>query len=292
MGGKPSVSLFRRWRRRVALVAGFALILAPRPSPASETVHFRSLEVPPTEFRIALAAARGQVARPEPADEIAGELYRPAGDGPFPAIVALHGCGGRSRSAEAIHAARFVEWGYVYLAVDSLAPRGITENCGPTRQTAIADQSLDAFGALDYLAAQHFVDSSKIAVLGFSAGGGAALAVAAKDGVQTLAQRRFAAAIAYYPELCGLSRTFAVPTLILIGALDDWASVNECRTLAADPAHGPIKLVIYPGAHHDFDYPALAAGADYYGHHLQYDAAADRAATTELRAFVRQQLGR
>src|SRR5262249_22909403 len=155
-----------------------------------------------------------------------------------------------------------------------------------------ADQSLDAFGALDYLAAQRFVDGARIAVLGFSAGGGAALAVVAKDGVQTLAQRRFAAAIAYYPALCGLSRPLTLPTLILIGALDDGASVNECRPLAADPVHGPIQLMIFPGAHHDFDRPALAAGADYYGHHLQYNEAADRAATAALRAFLKQQLGK
>ena len=58
-----------------------------------------------------------------------------------------------------------------------------------------------------------------------------------------------------------------VPALILIGELDDWTPARECRNLAegrddwgdlADKEQGvPIKLIVYPGAYHAFDAPAL-----------------------------------
>ena len=55
-----------------------------------------------------------------------------------------------------------------------------------------------------------------------------------------------------------------VPTLILIGELDDWTLAKDCRNMVGRPrrlgniAHRsnqgvPIKLVVYPGAYHGFD---------------------------------------
>ena len=59
-----------------------------------------------------------------------------------------------------------------------------------------------------------------------------------------------------------------VPTLILIGELDDWTPANECRNLAEgrddcgisrEKGQGiPIEIIVYPGAHHDFDVPNFA----------------------------------
>ena len=58
-----------------------------------------------------------------------------------------------------------------------------------------------------------------------------------------------------------------VPTLILIGELDDWTPAKECRNLAEgrddwgisrEKGKGiPIELIVYPGAYHDFDVPQL-----------------------------------
>src|SRR5687767_11990657 len=69
--------------------------------------------------------------------QLEGYLYRPTGAGPFPAVVAMHGCGGlftlRDRSKLA---ARNIDWGtrlstqgYVVLFPDSLNPRGTPEVC-------------------------------------------------------------------------------------------------------------------------------------------------------------------
>ena len=65
-----------------------------------------------------------------------------------------------------------LQWeGYVALAVDSLGPRGIPDAC----VGGLTAQAIDAFAALAYLSKQSFVDPSRIAVLGYSMGGGSAL---------------------------------------------------------------------------------------------------------------------
>src|SRR4051812_13209533 len=73
----------------------------------------------------------------EPVDIVEGStslravLYRRGGGGPFPAVVALHGCGGlQNRSGKV--AARFADWGdrlaaagLVVLFPDSFSSRGL-----------------------------------------------------------------------------------------------------------------------------------------------------------------------
>ena len=63
------------------------------------------------------------------------QLLRPSGAGPFPAIVAMHGCGGllnnkgQLRSREMDWAERFVAAGYAVLFPDSFTARGVREIC-------------------------------------------------------------------------------------------------------------------------------------------------------------------
>jgi dienelactone hydrolase len=73
----------------------------------------------------------------------------------------------------------------------------------------------------------------------------------------------FARAIAFYPG-CRLpleSGRWASrrPLLVLIGAADDWTPAAPCEALAAEAkAQGEaVDIVVYPGAYHDFDHPAL-----------------------------------
>ncbi len=61
---------------------------------AAETERFQSATAPPSPLRQRLAQERGQPIAIQATVELTGELYRPAGDGPFPAVVQLHGCGG------------------------------------------------------------------------------------------------------------------------------------------------------------------------------------------------------
>jgi len=57
------------------------------------------------------------------------KLTKPDGEGPFPAIVLLHGCGGMKSSYPHNWDKRLAEWGYVSLQVDSLSPRGMSSIC-------------------------------------------------------------------------------------------------------------------------------------------------------------------
>jgi dienelactone hydrolase len=68
-------------------------------------------------------------------------------------------------------------------------------------------QAIDAFAALAYLSKQSFVDSSRIAVLGYSMGGGSALMDVEPDFIGKLFSGSFSAAIAYYPWCKDRSRS-------------------------------------------------------------------------------------
>src|SRR6185295_7601682 len=74
-----------------------------------------------------LLAGCGGLPRPEGLQPILrphDTLYRPAGQGPFPAVILLHGCAGvRRKDTQWAEALR--QEGYVALVVDSLSGRGI-----------------------------------------------------------------------------------------------------------------------------------------------------------------------
>ena len=103
--------------------------------------------------------------------------------------------------------------------------------------------------------------------------------------------RQFAAAVAYYPW-CPDRAAVGVPTLILIGELDDWAPARACRNMMArrTTLGAPLRLVVYPDAHHAFN---LKVGpSSHYGHRLEYNEDADRAAWRETAAALREAFAR
>ena len=65
----------------------------------AETVHFRAATIGPSELQVRLAKERSEPVPTIEGEMIVGVLYRPAGNGPFPAIISLHGCTGRSPKA-------------------------------------------------------------------------------------------------------------------------------------------------------------------------------------------------
>ena len=208
---------------------------------------------------------------------------------PYPAVVVLHGSGGISSHSEKI-ADRLGSWGYVALAVDSLGPRGIAGQGGGGR---FVDQAFDAYAALRYLSQLDFVDPARVAVLGQSMGGAAALYAVDHDLAAQYFKERFRAAIAYYPG-CGIPASMmTAPTLILIGEADDWTPAERCREMVAHagPDSAKIILTIYPGAYHAFDVAELQSGVRSLGHWLEYNEAAARDAGEKLRAFLAGTLG-
>jgi dienelactone hydrolase len=227
---------------------------------------------------------------------IVGYLARPSGSGPFPAVVVLHGCGGFHQDMLA-WADRLRGWGYVALAVDSFGPRGIETQCG-----GFGDQSTDAFRALAYLTRQPYVRADRVAVLGFSMGGASVLAALEQGSISGVFPEKFRAGVALYPPCGGFSGLMTAPTLVLIGALDDWTPASACEAMAAGRSElgvsrtggdrSLLQLIVYPDAHHGFDLAGLrfSNGIDFQGHRLEYNDAATRDSIEKARMFFRQTL--
>jgi len=101
-------------------------------------------------------------------------VVKPAGPGPFPVVVQMHGCGGvqplQSRYARAANAA-----GVAAVIVDSLAPRGISRLeahltvCSGLRLRG-AERANDLVAVLHWLEAQTWADPRQVAAIGWSHG--------------------------------------------------------------------------------------------------------------------------
>jgi dienelactone hydrolase len=196
---------------------------------------------------------------------VPGEMFRPEGPGPFPAVVLLHGCEGVSENSR-----RWGRWlraqGYVALVVDSWTPRGLKETCTFTVQdppnTARFD---DAVGALRHLHALPEVDRRRVGVMGWSNGGVFSMAVVNGPSLQRAAARGvvvpepgFAAAIGVYPGGCDSLKheRFVRPVLVVIGDADDWTRAATCMEMAQEMrAKGAeVSVEVLPGAFHYFDF--------------------------------------
>ena len=79
-----------------------------------------------------------------------------------------------------------------------------------------------------------------------------------------------------------------IPTLILIGALDEWTPAADCseKIDALGTDGPPIDLVVYPSVHHGFYYPELQPGRTMFGHWLEYNEEAATDASRRMREFL------
>ena len=228
-------------------------------------------------------------------DRIQGFLAKPDGTGPFPAVIGLHGCGGMHETTKQKLADDLVAWGYVTLLVDSFTTRDIDHACTPDRVVGIfSKRTTDAYGALAFLARQPFVDTRRVAAVGFSQGAGITLSMAATRSFEPLlpSNLRFRAAVAFYPPCRTALMRPEIPTLILIGALDDWTPSEECSRRVSDwgTEGPPIEHVVYPGTHHSFYYPHLQPGRKLLGHWVQYNGDAADNASDRMRRFLNHHL--
>jgi dienelactone hydrolase len=216
-----------------------------------------------------------------PTDIIYGQLFKPAGDGPFPALVLLHDRLGLHITHKK-WAERLVEWGYVALLVDSLGPRGL-ETAGGAANPLVRGE--DAYGALNYLESLDFVDANRVGLIGWSHGGETAL-TAVSPGYEEFfnIKRKFKVAIAYYPS-CPPG-DFYTPVLVFFGD-DDVLQRNfsRCKKAAAEKrAEGkPFEMKIYPGASHIFDY---GFNSNWKGKPITYDPVAEKDAIKRVKAFL------
>ena len=252
---------------------------------------------------LAVAAPHGTHAADEPrtthfpsADghtELVGYVFEPAGPGPHPAIVMLHGRAGpyssdvnagctrvapghESPCNAATLSRRHLMWGaywaahgYVALLVDSFGPRGRGHGYGrfthddPDRD-AVNERTvrpLDAEGALAWLRTRADVTPGRVMLQGWSNGGSTALNTMYRQatGAGADPSARFRAALVFYPG-CGpkalLSEHYRAdaPLWAFLGSDDEEVS----PTLCAKVLRGAAQVTTYAGATHDFDDPGNA----------------------------------
>lgn len=193
-------------------------------------------------------------------------LYKPAGDGPFPAVVAMHGCGGlvdrasKDRKDYIDWAEQLVRAGFAVVFPDSYTSRGLGPQCTVHRRRIRPDRErqADAFAARAWLQSKNWVQADRVALLGWSNGAVAALWAARPRAAPKDGQPDFRSAIAFYPGCRRLNETAwsaRIPTLILLGALDDWIRPRDCEQMVTQArgrsAHATI--VKYHSAYHYFD---------------------------------------
>ncbi len=271
----------------------FALFFSVQPPlAAAETVRFASADPAATP--------------------ISGLLFRPAGAGPFPAVVMLHGCAGmrtksgRLRKRPAFWSRWLVDKGYAALLVDSFSPRGLGSICQIADRPVKPDRQrpFDAYGGLAYLQSLTFIKAERIALMGWSNGAMTLLWALRRGAVH---DRGFRAGVAFYPGCNKLNRTaYAsdLPILLQLSGADDWTAAAPCQRLAAEANRrgGRIEFDTYPGAHHNFDHPALAVRTVVTRHsalkggeksvHVGTDIAARIAAIERVDGFLADHLKR
>jgi len=232
--------------------------------------------------------------------ELAGNFEKPEGPGPFPAVILLHGCGGD----DAYSQRRSENWadllhrqGYATLVIDSFTARGYSTVCNNATLVPYRERAKDIFASAYVLAGRSDIRADRIAVIGFSHGGGTSLDAAVNYEAlepwrEKLASRgKLVAVIGFYP---GCKETqaedFILPVLIMVGDGDDWTPAKYClgRTGGSAPGVPALVLKVYPGAFHDFDVDRPVRLV--IGHHLGYDATATEDARSEVVAFLKQYL--
>jgi dienelactone hydrolase len=213
----------------------------------------------------ALPAPR-EVDIPAAKETLHAQLYKPEGDGPFPVVIGLHGCGGLAGRSEPVQP-RYRDWaeqllkeGNAVLLPDSYGSRELGPQCRVRERRVLArrERVADITAARQWLMQQPWAAHGRISLLGWANGASALLWAVRPQLSSRNTEPDFRSAIAFYPDCrlsSGLGWSARVPTLVLIGAKDDVSSPPACRQMI-DGARGRsalVRIVVYPGAYHDFD---------------------------------------
>ncbi len=191
-------------------------------------------------------------------------IFRPAGQGPFPAVVLAHTCGGlqphmTDRAKELLAA------GFVVLVLDAYGPRGHTAYCQP-RGVLAPRFYKDAFDGLKHLAQIKDVDRERIYLVGLSLGSFVASSAASPEIARLVgSQARFRATVGWYgscafdvspqPKWQLIHPDTDRPVLLLLAGKDTETPIAECfPTLEQLKSEGkPVAWHVYADATHGWD---------------------------------------
>ncbi|MGK7912189.1 MAG: dienelactone hydrolase family protein [Synechococcus sp.] len=202
-------------------------------------------------------------------------ITTPEGEGPFPTMLAFHGCGGVSEHGWADVLAT---QGYAMVLVDSYGsrPQLMSEDVCSGKAFWGAERAGDVWASIAVARELPFVDHNNLFLMGWSHGGWAIadlLALRSDNRLPTnLSQTpdvdvetAIAGAILMYPY-CGfpaISRrgwSLQVPSLMLLGSEDTVANPEDCLAIAEranrrtrHQQYVPTIAHVYEGAGHVFD---------------------------------------
>ena len=248
-------------------------------------MRFLSVALSLTLLAVPCAAGAAPLPAPQQVDipaaslTLHAQLYKPEGLGPFPTVIALHGCGGLGVQPEPV-LARYRDWaeqllktGHAVLLPDSYGSRELGPQCRVKERRVLArrERVADVNASRQWLLQQPWVARDRISLIGWASGASAVLWAVRPQASARGIEPDFRSAIAFYPDCrvsSGLGWSTRVPTLLLIGARDDVSSPSACRQVV-EGARGRsalARIIVYPGAAHDFDRANLplraVAGAD------------------------------
>ena len=191
---------------------------------------------------------------------IANAVFKPPGNGPFPAVVLMHTCGGVGNPHILQHARELFQEGYVVLVVDSFGPRGL-ENCS-SRTLSVSAGLADAYAGLALLTSKSFVDKGRIYQVGYSWGAMVSTLLASPQSAQIFGSSlRFNATVSNYSTCVYQARYHLVlkdldmPVLMLLGERDQELPPTSCFPLLEEmkATGAPVKWHVLPGATHGWD---------------------------------------
>lgn len=197
-------------------------------------------------------------ARAAERETVTADLFRPRAAGRLPAVVIINSSGGVTAHTELFYGRLLAEHGVIALVVDSFTPRGVRRTVEDQTRVSPSRHYADAAAGFRWLAARPDVDAARIAVLGMSRGGNAALVMAVETDRRALrvTDVRFAAHVAIAPG-CGWqardARSTGAPILFALSELDDYTPIAHCLEFAErlrQAGNAQVRLAVYPGVYH------------------------------------------
>src|SRR5438552_15100327 len=136
------------------------------------------------------------------------QLFKPEGNGPFPVVIALHGCGGLSTHSEAVQprfrdwAEQFVKTGHAVMLPDSYGSRELGPQCRVKERRVLArrERVADVTAARQWLAQQAWVAHDRISLIGWANGASTVLWVVRPQLSSRALEPDYRSAIAFYPD--------------------------------------------------------------------------------------------
>ena len=193
---------------------------------------------------------------------LAGELRLPVGAAAkFPAVILVHGSGGIGGAMDMwIH--HLNQAGIATFVVDTFSGRGIVSTVQDQTQLDSLSMMVDAYKALELIAAHPRIDAKHIYVMGFSKGAVASIFSASNRFKKMYGgQAQFAGHIGLYTpcniRYIGDTDLTGAPMRLFHGITDDYVNIIPCRGFVEELKKKGVDVTLteFPNSDHSYDGP-------------------------------------